>query len=177
MPTRSAASPSRIRPSGITLTRTAALALLAACGSPARPSTGPAPGVAAPSELRQAWQDAFNRADTAALVALYADDAVLVPPSGTVLTGGGTAARATVGRLMEDRTLRLGLMHQRATAASGHLQGTWQARPRGGAGVTGSGMYFMVVERRTDGRWTIVYHVWRDDPQPGISRDDPAVRQ
>lgn len=68
-------------------------------------------------------------------------------------------------------------MHQRATAASGHVQGTWQARPRGGGGeVMGSGMYFMVVERRTDGRWTIVYHVWRDDPQPGISRDDPAVR-
>ncbi|HET7460754.1 MAG TPA: nuclear transport factor 2 family protein [Longimicrobium sp.] len=68
----------------------AALMLLAAC----RPGAPAAAGPRSPADLRQQWQDAFNRADTAALVALYAPDAVLVPPSGTVLTGG-SAPRAT----------------------------------------------------------------------------------
>lgn len=154
-----------------------ALALFAACHSAPRPAAGPAPGAASPAALREAWQAAFNRADTAALVALYADDAVLVPPSGTVLTGGRTAASATIGRLMEDRTLSLRAGHQRVTpGGAGHLQGTWLARPRAGAGVVGSGTYFMVFERGTDGRWNIVYHVWREDREPGLGREDPAVR-
>jgi len=155
-----------------------ALALLAACHSAPRPVAGPAPGGASPAEVRRAWQDAFNRADTAALVALYAEDAVLVPPSGTVLTGGRTAASATVGHLMEDRILTLRGGHQRVTpGGAAHQQGTWQARPRaGGTGLVGSGTYFMVFERGTDGRWSIVYHVWRDDREPAMSREDPAVR-
>ena len=154
----------------------AALALLAACHGAARPAAGPSPGAPSPVELRQAWQAAFNRTDTAALLVLYAPDAVLVPPSGTVLTGGRTAASATVGRLMEGRTLQLRAGHQRTTNAAGHLQGTWQARARDGGRLLGSGTYFMVFERGADGRWSIVYHVWRDDREPGVSRDDPAVR-
>jgi ketosteroid isomerase-like protein len=146
--------------------------LLAGCHSAARPATSPG----SPAELRQAWQDAFNRADTAALVALYAPDAVLVTPSGTVLTGGLGAARGTVGHLMEDRTLRLSTLHQRMAGPAGHLQGSWQARARGGNRLLGSGTYFMVFGRERDGRWSILYHVWREDREPALNRDDPPVR-
>jgi len=146
--------------------------LLAGCSHAARPATSPG----SPAELRQAWQDAFNRADTAALVSLYATDAVLVPPSGTVLTGGQVAARGNVGHLMEDRTLRLTTLHQRMAGPAGHLQGTWQARARGDSHLLGSGTYFMVFGRERDGRWSILYHVWREDREPAVSRDDPSVR-
>ncbi|HSU16109.1 nuclear transport factor 2 family protein [Longimicrobium sp.] len=145
---------------------------VSACHPAARPATSPG----SPAELRQAWQDAFNRADTAALVSLYAPDAVLVTPSGTVLTGGQVAARGTVGHLMEDRTLRLSPLHQRMAGPAGHLQGTWQARARGDARLLGSGTYFMVFGRERDGRWSILYHVWREDREPAVNRDDPSVR-
>ncbi|HEU0052908.1 MAG TPA: DUF4440 domain-containing protein, partial [Longimicrobium sp.] len=93
------------------------LLLLAACAAPSR--TGPAPTPTSPDAFRQAWQEAFNRADTAALAALYADDAVLLPPGGTMLTGGRTAARQTVGRWMDEHTLRLGTIHQRVAGGVG----------------------------------------------------------
>jgi ketosteroid isomerase-like protein len=148
------------------------LAVLAGCRHAARPV--PVPG--APADFRQAWQDAFNRADTAAIVALYATDAVLVPPSGTVLTGGQGAARGTVGHLMEDRTLRLSLLHQRFAATAGHVQGTWQARARSGGALLGSGTYLMVFGREADGRWSILYHVWREDREPSLDRNDAEAR-
>lgn len=146
--------------------------LLAGCTHATRPATSPG----SPQELRQAWQDAFNRADSAALVGLYATDAVLVPPSGTVLTGGQVAARGHVGHLMEDRTLRLTTLHERMVGPTGHLQGTWQARARDGGRLLGSGTYFMVFGRGRDGRWSILYHVWREDREPAVNRDDPTVR-
>jgi ketosteroid isomerase-like protein len=147
-----------------------ALALLAACHPAARPASGPG----TPAELRQQWQDAFNRADTTAIVALYAPDAVLVPPSGTVLTGGQVAARGAVGELMKDRTLRLSTLGQRTTAHAGHVQGTWTATRRGQARgpLLASGTYFMVFEQRPGGGVQIVYHVWRDDREAAIRRED-----
>lgn len=149
---------------------TPVLALLAAC----RPAAPVATGPGSPADVRQQWQDAFNRADTAALVALYAPDAVLVPPSGTVLTGGRVAARDAVGQLMADRTLRLFTLGQRAAGRSGHLQGTWTASRRGQARgpLLGSGTYFMVFEQRPAGGLQIVYHVWRDDREAAIRRED-----
>jgi ketosteroid isomerase-like protein len=149
------------------------LAVAALAGCRVAVHTSPAPS--APTEMRKAWQDAFNRADTAALVALYAEDAVLVPPSGTVLTGGHVAARMRLGAMMEDRTLRLGLLHQRFAGPGGHLQGTWEARGRSGGALLGSGTWFMLVGRETDGRWRILYHVWREDRQPGMRREDAVT--
>ena len=34
----------------------------------------------------------------------------------------------------------------------------------------------MLFQREADGRWSIVYHVWREDRELAPSRDDPAVR-
>jgi len=149
---------------------TPALVLLAAC----HPAAPPAAGPGSPADLRQQWQDAFNRSDTAAVVALYAPDAVLVPPSGTVLTGGQVAARAAVGRMMEDRTLRLGVLSQRTTTHAGHLQGTWTASRRGQARgpLLGSGTFFMVLERQPGGALRITYHVWREDREAALRRED-----
>ena len=142
-------------------------AVLAGCAGGARPANGPATG----NDLRQAWQDAFNRADTASLVELYSTEAILLPPGGTMLTGGRTAVRQTVGRMMDGRTLRLSTLHQRMRGGVGHVQGTWQARPREGRGVTGSGRYLMLFEREQDGRWRIAYHVWTQDAEPSPERD------
>ncbi|HET6229775.1 MAG TPA: nuclear transport factor 2 family protein [Longimicrobiaceae bacterium] len=83
--------------------------------------------------MGRAWQDAFNRADTAALVALYATDAMLLPPSGTLLTGGRVAASINPGGTMEDRTISLRASDRRFRGNVGHVQGTWQTRPCGQA--------------------------------------------
>lgn len=153
----------------------ASVLLLSACARNAAPASAPTPF----AELRQTWEAAFNRADTAALVALYAPDAVLIPPSGTVLTGGQAAARANLGGLMEDRTLGLSLIHQRSTANVGHIQGTWQARRKGGEErrLIASGTYLMLFERAPDGRWSIAYHAWRQDAEPAPNRSDVPPRR
>lgn len=147
-----------------------ALLSLAACHAAAPAAAGPG----SPADLRQRWEAAFNRADTAALVALYAPDAVLVPPSGTVLTGGQRAARDAVGQMMAARTLRLHPLDQRMRGHAGHLQGTWTTSRRGQARgpLLGSGTYFMVFEERPGGGLQIVYHVWREDREAAVRRED-----
>ncbi len=146
--------------------------LLAACAAPR--GSGPAEAApAAAGALPRAWQDAFNRADTAAVAALYAEDAVLLPPGGTMLTGGRTAVRQTVGRWMNDHTLRLGTIHQRVAGGVGHVQGSWQGRPRGGGAGIASGRYLMLFQRDADGGWRIAYHVWTRDAEPAVERDSP----
>ena len=39
------------------------------------------------SSINEAWNDAFNRGDEAELAQLYAEDAILSPGNGTVITG------------------------------------------------------------------------------------------
>lgn len=150
--------------------------LLAACGKTAvvYPSTAPTPF----ADIRREWEAAFNRADTAALVALYAPDAVLVQPVGTVLTGGHVAARETLGRLMEDRTQRLLLTHQRSAGSVGHVQGGWQARRRDTTGgpLLATGTYVMLFERAPEGRWQIVYHAWTQDRNTAPDRRDAEAQ-
>jgi ketosteroid isomerase-like protein len=43
----------------------------------------------------------------------------------------------------------------------GHVQGTWQKRPRGRTTgpLAGSGRYLVLFEREPDGQWSLVYHV------------------
>src|SRR5215213_3735147 len=78
---------------------------------------------------------------------------------------GHTAARETLGRLMEERTQRLLLTHQRSAGNVGHVQGGWQARRRDTTGgpLLATGTYIMLFERAPDGRWHIVYHAWTQD--------------
>ena len=153
----------------------ASVLLLAACAKPGSPAPAPVPF----SGLREQWETAFNRADTTTLVALYAPDAVLIPPVGTVLTGGHVAARMTLGREMESRTLKLNLTHQRSTEHVGHLQGTWQARRRGvtGGPLLATGTYVMLFEKTPEGRWSIAYHTWSEDRVSAPNRADTQARR
>ncbi len=148
----------------------ASVLLLAACAKPGSPAPAPVPFTG----LRQQWETAFNQADTTTLVALYAPDAVLIPPVGTVLTGGHVAARMTLGREMESRTLKLNLTHQRSTEHVGHIQGTWQARRRGvtGGPLLSTGTYVMLFEKTPEGRWNIAYHTWSEDRVSAPNRSD-----
>jgi ketosteroid isomerase-like protein len=132
----------------------------------------PAPADAA--AVGRAWQDAFNRADTAALVALYATDAMLLPPSGRCSPGGRVAASINLGGIMEGRTVSLHATHQRFRGEVGHVQGTWQTRLRGRttSPLAGSGRYLMLFEREPDGQWSLVYHVWTADSKPTPRRED-----
>lgn len=153
----------------------ASVLLLAACAKPGSPAPAPVPFAG----MRQQWESAFNQADTTTLVSLYAPDAVLIPPVGTVLTGGHVAARMTLGREMEGRTLKLNLTHQRSTEHVGHIQGTWQARRRGvtGGPLLATGTYVMLFEKTPEGRWSIAYHTWSEDRVSAPSRTDVQTQR
>ena len=142
-------------------------ALLAGCAS-ATPAdtTADAGAIAA---VNEAWGKAYNAGDSAALVALYSEDAAVNPP-GSPQVRGRTAmqdffAKETAGAKAAGITMTLN--PQRDSGISGDLaweSGTFTATDKSGAAVD-EGKYITVL-KRTDGKWLIVRDTWNSDRAP-----------
>jgi uncharacterized protein (TIGR02246 family) len=148
----------------------ASLAVTLAC-QPA-PAGQPAP---APAELRavaEAYRDGWLTGDSAAVLRLFAPDAVLLPHHGDPPVTGLEAIRefwwpasspptrvtaleqTTDGARVEGRT---GILWGRFTLAfSWNEDGATRS-------LRNAGTYLMVLRREDDGRWRITHRMW-DDP-------------
>src|SRR5712671_4887745 len=60
---------------------------LSACAPPAPPPVDAAAEEAALKAITASWLNAYNAGEVEKIVALYADDAVLMPPHAAVVTG------------------------------------------------------------------------------------------
>ncbi len=123
-----------------------------------------------PSEVHAIFQDAFNRGDVEALVALYEPEAVLVVNRQPVM--GVAAIRQAYQRMLA----RQGQMEleTRSVVESGEglavLHGGWSLQSKGadGAITTVGGLSTEVVRRQPDGTWRFVI----DEPYtPGIDKN------
>ena len=153
------------------LTLTVILAL--AC-RPAAPADGPAPPdtIASLRTVADAYREGWLRGDSAAVLRLFASDAVLLPHHGDPPVVGLDAIRAfwwppsaaptrvtaleqTVdGERVEGRT---GVLWGRFT-----LRFSWEAEGETRS-LRNAGTYLMVLRREADGRWLITHRMW-DDP-------------
>jgi hypothetical protein len=64
-----------------------AVSVLSACAPAAPPPVDTAAEEAALKAITAAWLDAYNAGDVEKIVAMYAEDAVLMPPHAAVATG------------------------------------------------------------------------------------------
>jgi uncharacterized protein (TIGR02246 family) len=149
----------------------------------------PAPPVAADTSGDEAalkantatWIDAYNASDVEKIVALYEEDAVLMPPHAPVANG-----RAAIRTFLTTDTagaraagVRLVLNPAAATAGvtgdMGWESGTFTIADASGATVD-SGSYFS-VSRKTNGQWLYVRDMYNSDrPLPAPAPAAPEQK-
>jgi len=115
-------------------------------------------------KIRDEWAREMHAKQLDQVVALYAPDAVFLPPTGNRISGQA-AIRALFKGIMEAVTSDLHF-HSIVTESSGDLaydSGDWTETltpVAGGPGKDFQGNYVIVFRRGSDGHWLIVEHVW-----------------
>ncbi len=108
---------------------------------------------------------AFNAKNAARLGQLYCDDAVLMPPGESLITG-----RAAIRSWFKKAFARLGRIRMvpreaRSLRDEAFQVGTFLMRLNLKSSAPIAGKYVLLL-RRTEGRWLIQYDIWNLSNQP-----------
>jgi ketosteroid isomerase-like protein len=124
-----------------------AVLMLAACNNASH-----SPGV--PPELKHSWEMAFNRGDSAAVAALYSEDAQLAM-SGAAPVQGASAIRAAIdGMVKSNLKVRIGTERNVGNGDVAYVYGPYSVFDHDGDRLVESGSY-VEVWRRHRGVWQI----------------------
>ena len=111
------------------------------------------------------WQEALNAGDIEGLVALYSDDARLMPPN-AVATQGPDAIRADFGGMIAaGLTIKLDTIEAASAGNTGYRVGTYTLTAPGGA-TADTGKYIELWEK-VGGEWLITNDIWNSDAPTG----------
>jgi uncharacterized protein (TIGR02246 family) len=124
-------------------------------------SASKASGAATPDEIRQRWMAAGNAKDAAGVAALYADDAMVMPPNAAVVKG-----RAGIQSFWK------GMLDQLASNVTLTRVGGWQGGDTGYEAGTyaammgtanDTGKYLITFKKGADGKWLITNDIFNSD--------------
>ena len=146
-----------------------AVVAVSAC-APAAPAPTPVDTTADETTLKgmtAAWLDAYNAGDVEKIVAMYTEDAVLMPPHAAVangpaairafLTTDTAAAKAAGVRLVLDT----GAATAGVVGDTGWESGYYTVADASGATVDSGG--YLVVSRRVNGQWRFFRDTYNSD--------------
>lgn len=145
------------------------LALLALHCGPKKPADTHAADEATIRTLNQEWYKAYKANDADAIVALYAEDAVVSPP-GAPPARGHAAIRELMVKDMADAAaagITLNDAHTSDFGVSGDIGwewGTFTVTDKSGATVDKG--KFVSVFARKNGKWVIERDIWNSDMMP-----------
>ncbi len=131
-----------------------------------------------PHNPSRPWADAFNRGDTAAVAALYTDDALLMPP-GSVLVRGKAAIEAQLAQdVGGGYKFEITSLENHSEGGIGYNLGTYRVLGADGA-VVDNGK-FVEVWKRVGDDWKIHSDIYNSDappaaPAPSREGAAPAV--
>ena len=149
-----------------------AMLALNACAPAAPPAADTAADEAALKAATLTWLEAYNAGDVEKIVALYAEDAVLMPPHAPV-ANGHAAIRAfltadTVGAKAAGIKLVPGTSTAGVAGDTGWESGTYTVTNASGATVD-SGSY-LSVSHKSNGKWLYYRDTYNSDrPLPQAS--------
>jgi len=127
------------------------------------------------------WEKAYNGGDAKAVAALYAEDALLLPPGAPAVRGRAAileyftrdiaGARAAGAVFVVNPKTDVGV-----SGDQGWESGTYQVTVRGAVVETGK---FLSVSRKRDGKWLYIRDTWNSDapPAPAASQQAPAPKK
>jgi ketosteroid isomerase-like protein len=159
----------------------AAVVGLAAC-QPAPPK-GPdtAADVATIKASGATWDQSYNAGQADAIVALYADDAVLMPPGAPAAQGSAAMKAYLTADIAQSQAAGLSLATDTTpvtAGASGDLgwrSGTYSVKDKAGATVE-TGKWLEAWERRS-GKWLVIRDIWNSDSKATAAAPAPAAAQ
>ena len=125
----------------------------------------------------ESWMKSFNSGNAGAVVALYADDAVLMPPNSPLARGIAAIkeaiAKEIAGTKKSGFTLALGTLNEVGVAGDmAWHAGTYVVKDKGGKTVE-AGKFLEAWERK-GGKWRIVRDMWNSDGAPAAPTAPPA---
>jgi len=136
-------------------------ALLLVAGA-CRPAPTPADSEeAAVREVVARYEAASNEGDAATLASLYADDALLLPPDGGIVSGHDAILAFWQDGI--ESGISLEVVASEARAGSGYVVGRFQLAPSASAPAD-SGKYVLCFQRQRDGAWRVVADMWNATP-------------
>jgi ketosteroid isomerase-like protein len=154
---------------------------LSACAPAAPPPVNTAADEAALKAATVSWLEAYNAGEVDKIVALYAEDAVLMPPHAPVAKGAA-AIRAfltadTTGAKAAGVKLVPGTSAAGVAGDTGWESGTYTVRNASGAAVD-SGSY-LSVSHKVNGKWLYYRDTYNSDrplaPAPAAAKKAPAA--
>ena len=137
---------------------------LAGCAQNAAP-VDTAADVAAIHAATNAWVAAYNAGDADKIVALYADDAIMMPPDAAAATGHEAMKQYLTADMAAAKAAGVSFaLDADASGVSGELawhSGTFHVAGANGASL-GTGKY-VEVWHKADGKWLMIRDVWNND--------------
>jgi uncharacterized protein (TIGR02246 family) len=124
-----------------------------------------------------AWVKAYNTGNADAIVALYADDAVVLPPGAGLLRGHAAIKQFIVKDIAGAQAAGVAFVINSGdeVGTSGDLawhSGTFKVTDKSGATVD-TGKY-LEMSRKRGGKWHIIRDMWNSDTPPPASAPAPA---
>ena len=124
------------------------------------------------------WADAFNRGDAAAVASIYAEDATLLAPNRSVLSGRDAIHQEVDQNIKNGLKVELDFTETESDGDSGYKVGSYKLSDDGKVVDQGK---LVEVWKRVDGDWFIQRDIYNSDlphPPDTLSEDDvAAIRQ
>ena len=150
----------------------AIILLMAACQPATEPETTAQQPAAPDMEARiQEYTAALASGDAAALAAMFADDAIMMPPNAKALAGK-QAIQDMWAANFEKATYKATIAAAESEVAGGWMYGrgtyTTTVTPKaGGEAIEDTGKWMSISKSMPDGTWKIYRHIWNsDNPLP-----------
>jgi uncharacterized protein (TIGR02246 family) len=127
---------------------------------------------ATPEELSQMNKDfakALNDKDAVAASLLYLEDASLLPPNETIVTGRENIQKYWQAFLDAGITnVSVSTISTGSNGDLGYEIGRFQLSYPGEDGkmIVEKGKYTEILKRQADGKWISIYGIWNSDPAP-----------
>ncbi|MBS0387708.1 MAG: DUF4440 domain-containing protein, partial [Proteobacteria bacterium] len=140
------------------------LLALAGCAQNAGPVDTSA-DMAAMHDATNAWVQAYNAGDADKIVALYADDAIMMPPDGTSLKGHEAMKQYLSTDMAASKAAGVTFA---LDADSGGVSGDlgWHSGFFHVAGANGASLAtgkYVEVWHKADGKWLMIRDIWNND--------------
>ncbi|HLG56382.1 MAG TPA: DUF4440 domain-containing protein [Vicinamibacterales bacterium] len=142
-----------------------AVIAVSACAPAAAPPVDTAAEEAALKAVTAAWLNAYNAGDVETIVAMYAEDGVLMPPHAAVATGPAAIRAFLTADTVGAKAAGVKIVPGAATAGvagdTGWESGSYTIADASGATVD-SGSY-LSVSRKSNGKWLYVRDMYNSD--------------
>lgn len=114
------------------------------------------------------WLEAFNRGDAKGVAAVYADDAMLLPPNGEIVRGKEKVQEfwGSAVQVLKDASLTTLEIGGSGTTAYRIGKYTLKVEPPGQPAQVDVGKYVEVWKRQADGAWKLYADIWNSSAPP-----------